>query len=164
MKLHIAFPTALLLSSILITSCSSKTSVVQLKQITVEQIPDELPNGQHWDPLGGRPDIYVLVQQDKKGLYRSELFENVSGKNTYHFQSNLPMFLTLTEQPMRVDLFDADELSADEWMGGFDLDAKKIKGKDSYVWLSESNGVRIALELDWKAYKKERKSKEKKDQ
>ena len=162
--MHIGLLASLFLFSILMSSCSSKTSVVQLKQITVEQIPDELPNGQHWDPLGGRPDIYVLIQQEKKAMYRSELFENVSGKNTYHFQGKLPMFLTLTEQPMRVDLFDADELSADEWMGGFDLDAKKIKGKESYVWLSESNGVRFALELDWKAYKKERKSEEKKDQ
>ncbi|MFM7730783.1 MAG: hypothetical protein ACKO6L_07080, partial [Flavobacteriales bacterium] len=139
--------------STILSSCSSKTSWVQLKQIKVEKVPDELPNGQYWDPLGGNADIYMLIQQDKKFLYRSEVYENSSFKNTYIFKNNLPMFLTLTEQSIRVDSFDADELSADEWMGGFDLELKKIKGKDAYEWVSESNGIRIALELDWKAYK-----------
>ncbi|MFM7310506.1 MAG: hypothetical protein ACKOZY_07845 [Flavobacteriales bacterium] len=153
MKSTLHFLLAASLVSAILSSCSSKTSVVQLKQIKVEKVPDELPNGQHWDPLSGNADIYMLIQQDKKFLYRSEVYENSSLKNTYIFKNNLPMFLTLTEQNIRVDLFDADELSADEWMGGFDLELKKIKGKDAYEWVSESNGIRIALELDWKAYK-----------
>lgn len=146
--------------SLMLPSCSSKTSVVQLTQVNVEKVPDEIPNGQHWDPLGGKADIYMLIQQDKKSLYRSEVYENVSSKNTYIFKNNLPLFLTLTEQTIRVDLFDADELSADEWMGGFDLEWKKIKGKETFEWVSESNGIRIALGLDWKAYKKQGKDKQ----
>jgi hypothetical protein len=54
----------------------------------------------------------------------------------------------------RVDVYDYDDLSSDEWMGGFDLQFLDYR-KDSQIVLKNSNSpMEITLQLEWNYVKK----------
>jgi hypothetical protein len=151
---------------ILLSSCKmgKVLNSVEIKEIQLQQVQSTSPSNVSWDPFGnGLGDVQVKIKNMSTGqtVYSSEVYDDASSKNTYRFKRNTPILISDLNAPYRVDVYDYDDLSSDEWMGGFDLHFLDYK-KDSEILLSNStSAMEVKLQLSWN-YVKKRSQKESK--
>lgn len=144
---------------LLLSSCKmgKVLNSVEIKYIQLQQVQPASPSNVSWDPFGnGLGDVYIRIDEKSsaKSLYKSEVYEDAYSNNTYRFNKNAPVLITDLNSLYRVDVYDSDPLSSDEWMGGFDLRFLDYK-KDSQIVLTNSNSpMEITLQLEWNYVKK----------
>ena len=144
---------------LLLSSCKmgKVLNSVEVKEIQLQHVQPASPSNVSWDPFGsGLGDVQVRIKNTSTGqtLYSSEVYDDASSKNTYRFNRNAPVLIPDLNAPYRIDVYDYDDLSSDEWMGGFELQFFDYK-KDSQIVLTNSNSpMEITLQLDWNYVKK----------
>jgi transglutaminase-like putative cysteine protease len=144
---------------LLLSSCKmgKVLNSVEIKEIQLQHVQPTSPSNVSWDPFGsGLGDVQVRIKNTSTGqtLYSSEVYDDASSKNTYRFNRNVPVLIPDLKAPHRIDVYDYDDLSSDEWMGGFELQLLDYK-KDSQIVLTNSNSpMEITLQLDWNYVKK----------
>ena len=143
----------------LLTSCKmgKVLNSAEINEIQLQNVSPTSPSNVSWDPFGnGLGDVQVKIKNVTTGqiIYSSEVYDDASSKNTYRFKRNTPILISDLKAGYRVDVYDYDDLSSDEWMGGFDLQMIDYK-KDSQIVLTNStNAMEIKLEVGWNYVKK----------
>lgn len=144
---------------LLLSSCKmgKVLNSVEINEIQLQHVQPASPSNVSWDPFGnGLGDVQVRIKNMSTGqtVYSSEVYDDASSKNTYRFKRNAPILISDLNAAYRVDVYDYDDLSSDEWMGGFDLQFLDYK-KDSQIVLKNStNAMDITLQLGWNYAKK----------
>lgn len=149
----------ILIAVILLTSCKMGRVLnsVEIKEIQLQNVQPASPSNVPWDPFGsGLGDIQVKIKNATTGqnVYSSEVYDDASPKNTYRFQRNTPILISDLNAAYRIDVYDYDDLSADEWMGGFDLQFLDYKKDTQVVLKNSTNAMDITLQLSWNYVKK----------
>jgi len=127
---------------------------MQVNMIRLENVPALQPNNNGWDLLGGLPDVFTRVSIEKQAVYVSETYNEASSKNTYFFKKSTPFLLDNLNAEYRVDIFDYDDFSGDEWMGGFTFKPKDHKDKKEILLSGNTTPMQIALIVEWNYKKK----------
>ena len=142
--------------AILTQSCGTKKVLTstQLNMIRLEYVPSTQPNNRGWDILGGLPDVQMRISQNKQALYTSEVYDEASSKNTYFFKRNTPFLFEDMNAEYRVDLYDYDDFSDAEWMGGFTFKPKDYKDQKEILLSGNTTPIQIALIVEWNYKKK----------
>jgi len=142
--------------AILTQSCGSKKILTstQLNMIRLEQVPATQPNNSGWDILGGLPDVQMRITKNKQALYTSEVYDEASSKNTYFFKKSTPFLFEDMNAEYRVDLYDYDDFSDAEWMGGFTFKPKDYKDQKEILLSGNTTPIQIALIVEWNYKKK----------
>ena len=142
--------------AILTQSCGSKKILTstQLNMIRLEQVPATQPNNSGWDILGGLPDVQMRITKNKQALYKSEVYDEASSKNTYFFKKSTPFLFEDMNAEYRVDLYDYDDFSDAEWMGGFTFKPKDYKDQKEILLSGNTTPIQIALIVEWNYKKK----------
>lgn len=142
--------------AILTQSCGSKKVLTstQLNMIRLENVPSSQPNNSGWDILGGLPDVQMRITQNKQALYASEVHDDASSKNTYFFKRSTPFLFEDMNAEYRVDLYDYDDFSGAEWMGGFTFKPKDYKDQKEILLSGNTTPIQIALIVEWNYKKK----------
>ena len=137
-------------------SCGSKKILTstQMNMIRLEHVPSSQPNNNGWDILGGLPDVQMRISQNKQTLYTSEVYDEASSKNTYFFKRSTPFLFEDMNAEYRVDLYDYDDFSDAEWMGGFTFKPKDYKDQKEILLSGNTTPIQIALIVEWNYKKK----------
>lgn len=147
---------------IALSSCSlgKVLSSVQVNAIQLQNVQPTSPNNVSWDPIGnGLGDVQLKIKNMETGqvIYSSEVYEDASYQNTYMFMKEMPVLISDLNVAYRVDMYDIDTFSADEWMGGFDIHFPDYKD-DSKISLSNNiNPMDVTMLVDWTYMKKKSK-------
>jgi hypothetical protein len=70
---------------------------------------------------------------------------------------NLPIFISDLNVAYRVDIYDIDTFSADEWMGGFYIRFPDFKDESKIVLTDNTNPMDVTMLVDWTYMKKKSK-------
>ena len=143
-------------------SCGNQkiVSSIQTNAIKVMHIPEGSPNGESWDPFGsGLPDVQLKISNESGILYSSETYDDASSKNIYMFKGKNPFMFTDLNTEYRIDVYDIDDLSADEWLGGFKFTPADFKDQKEILLTSSTTPIEITLLVDWNYIKKKDASK-----
>jgi len=151
---------------VLLTSCKmgKVISSVEISQIQLEHVQPSSTSNVSWDPFGsGLGDVQVKIKNMSTGqtVYSSEVYDDASSNNTYRFKRNTPILISDLNAQYRLDVYDYDDLSSDEWMGGFDLQFLDFKKDREIVLKNSTNAMDIKLQLGWNYVKKRSLKKEK---
>lgn len=143
-------------------SCSlgKELSSAQVNGIQLHNVQPTSPSNVSWDPLGtGLGDVQVRMKNMTTGqiIYTSEVYEDASYKNTYLFMKNVPILISDLNVAYRVDIYDIDTFSADEWMGGFDIRFPDFKDDSKIVLTDNTNPMDVTMLVDWTYMKKKSK-------
>lgn len=125
---------------------------VYLRQITINQIPFNDSQGAGWDLTTG-PDVYIDVVSGGTIVVSSSVVYDVT-------QSQLPIQYTLSNpyqisnwsQQYRIDIWDYDDLSNDDYIGSVNFTINGINQANNYPTTStiQNGQVRVTLTLDWR--------------
>jgi hypothetical protein len=150
------FIVCIALGMLFVQSCGNKKILtsMQVNMIRLENVPALQPNNNGWDLLGGLPDVFTRVSIEKQAVYVSETYNEASSKNTYFFKKSTPFLLDNLNAEYRVDIFDYDDFSGDEWMGGFTFKPKDHKDKKEILLSGNTTPMQIALIVEWNYKKK----------
>ena len=143
----------------LLTSCKmgKVLNSVEISELQLEHVQPSSPSNVSWDPFGsGLGDVQVKIKNISTGqtVYSSEVYDDASSKNTYRFKRNTPILISDLNAAYRVDVYDYDDLSSDEWMGGFDLNLLDYKKDIQIVLKNSTNAMDVTLQLSWNYVKK----------
>jgi hypothetical protein len=143
----------------LLTSCKigKVLNSVEINELQLEHVQPTSPSNVSWDPFGnGLGDVQVKIKNMSTGqtVYSSEVYDNASSKNTYRFKRNTPILISDLNAPYRVDVYDYDDLSSDEWMGAFDIQFLDYKKDSEILLLNSTSAMEIKLQLKWNCVKK----------
>ena len=144
---------------LLLSSCKmgKVLNSLEIKESQLQHVQPASPNNVSWDPFGnGLGDVYIRIDEKSTGkiLHKSEVYEDASSNNTYRFNKNTPVLITDLNSLYRVDVYDADPLSSDEWMGGVELQFLDYKKDSQIVLTNSSSPMEITLQLEWNYVKK----------
>lgn len=144
---------------LLLSSCKmgKVLNSVEINEIQLQHVQPASPSNVSWDPFGnGLGDVQVKIKNMSTGqtVYSSEVYDDASSKNTYRFKRNTPILISDLNAAYRVDVYDYDDLSSDEWMGGFDLQFLDYKKDIQVVLKNSTNAMDITLQLGWNYAKK----------
>jgi hypothetical protein len=147
---------------VLLSSCSlgKVVSSVQINALQLQHVQPTSPSNVSWDPLGtGLGDVQVRVKNMTTGqiIYTSEVYEDASYKNTYLFMKNVPILISDLNVAYRVDIYDIDTFSSDEWMDGFDIRFSDYKDDSKIVLSNNTNAMDVTMLVDWTYMKKKSK-------
>ncbi|MFM7234485.1 MAG: hypothetical protein ACKOZM_07820 [Flavobacteriales bacterium] len=161
-KIQIILIAAIAILLLGMQSCGNKKILtsMQVNMIRLENVPATQPNGNGWDLLGGLPDVQARITMNKQALYSSETYEEASAKNTYFFKRATPFILDELNGEYRIDVYDFDDFSGDEWMGGFAFKPKDYKDQKEFVLTGNTTPIQVALIVEWN-YKKKKELKKK---
>ena len=145
--------------AIALSSCSFRKvlSSVQVNAIQLQNVQPTSPNNVSWDPIGnGLGDVQVKIKNMSTGqiIYSSEVYEDASYKNTYMFMKEMPIFISDLNVEYRVDIYDIDTFSADEWMGGFDIRFPDYKNDSKIALTNNTNPMDVTMLVEWTYMKK----------
>ena len=147
--------TLIILTTLLLLSSCKMGKVlnsVEIKEFQLKHVQPASPSNVSWDPFGrGLGDVQIKITNvsTRQTIYSSEVYDDASSENTYLFKRNTPVLISDMNTAYRLNVYDYDDLSSDEWMGGFDLQFLDYK-KDSQVVLKNStNEMEITLQLGW---------------
>lgn len=148
--------------AIALSSCSigKVLSSVQVNAIQLQNVQPTSPSNVSWDPLGtGLGDVQLRMKNMTTGqiIYTSEVYDDASYKNTYLFMENLPILISDLNVAYRVDIYDIDTFSADEWMGGFYIRFPDFKDESKIVLTDNTNPMDVTMLVDWTYMKKKSK-------
>lgn len=149
---------------IAVTSCSmgKVVSSVQINAIELKHVQPTSPDKVYWDPFGsGLGDVQIKIKNISTGqiIYTSEVYDDASSKNTYLFMRNMPLLISDLNVGYRVDIYDYDDLSSDEWMGGFEIRFPDHKDQNEILLKNNTNPTDVKLLVDWTYMKKKKKNK-----
>lgn len=116
------------------TDCSQQKTPTNLvlKSIHVNKFPPTDANGAGWDFSDG-PDMYIVISSGSTVLYTSPSYLNVTTANAiFNINYSLPDVTAIYQ----ISIYDYDDLSADDYMGG-------IQG----VIYSSTNGFPTTLDF-----------------
>ena len=150
------FVILILALAILTQSCGNKKILTstQLNMIRLEYVPSSQPNNNGWDVLGGLPDVQMRISHNKNILYTSEVNYDATSVNTYFFKRDTPFLMEDMNAEYRVDLYDFDDFSDAEWMGGFTFKPKDYKDQKEILLSGNTTPIQIALIVEWNYKKK----------
>jgi hypothetical protein len=149
-----------------LSSCSlrKELSSVQINAVQLQHVQPTSPSNVYWDPLGnGLGDVQVKIKNMTTGqiIYSSEVYDDASYKNTYMFMKNVPILISDLNAAYRIDIYDFDSFSSDEWMGGFDIRFPEYKDDHKILLKNNTNALDVTMLVDWTYMKKKsRKHKE----
>ena len=151
-----ALLTLIIAISLLSYSCGNKKVLTsaQLNAIRINHVPSSMPNNDSWDPGAGLPDIQIKITLNKVNIYTSEVYDDASAKNTYIFKRSTPFLFEDMESEYRVDVYDFDSFSSDEWIGGFTFQPSDFKDQKEILLESNTTPIVISLLTDWNYIKK----------
>lgn len=127
-------------------------SSCQINAIRLVHVQNTNADGSNWDAFGnGLGDVQIRItnRATNQLVFVSENFNDASYTNTYMFMRSLPLLLSDINAPYHVDVFDIDDLSADEWMGGFDLNLAEYIDKKEILLKNTSTPMEITILLNW---------------
>jgi hypothetical protein len=141
---------------ITLASCFSKGKIssTQVNSIKVQHVPDRTTEGGAWDVLGDRADIQIRISHNGTVMYRSETYEEASSNNTYFFKKDTPFLFDAPNDEYRIDLYDYDDLSSDDWIGGFTFRPMDYAKKSEITLTSITTPIAITILVDWNYTKK----------
>jgi hypothetical protein len=147
---------------VVLSSCSlgKVVSSVQINALQLQHIQPTSPNNVAWDPTGtGLGDVQMKIKNMSTGqiIYASEVYQDASYKNTYLFMKDVPILISDLNVAYRVDMYDIDTFSADEWMGGFDIRFPDYKDDSKIVLSNNTNAMDVTMLVDWTYMKKKSK-------
>ena len=150
------------IGAITLSSCSfgKVLSSVQVNAVQLQNVQPTSPSNVSWDPLGtGLGDVQLRMKNMTTGqiIYTSEVYDDASYKNTYLFMKNVPILISDLNVAYRVDIYDMDTFSADEWMGGFDVRFPDFKDDSKIVLTDNTNPMDVTMLVDWTYMKKKSK-------
>jgi len=150
------------IGAITLSSCSfgKVLSSVQVNAIQLQNVQSTAPNNVSWDPMGtGLADVQMKIKNISTGqiIYSSEVYEDALYKNIYTFMKDMPILISDLNAAYRIDVYDVDTFSADEWMGGFDLRFPDFKDDSTIVLTNNINAVDVTMMVDWTYLKKKSK-------
>jgi hypothetical protein len=150
------------LGAMTLSSCSfgKVLSSVQINAVQLQHVQPTSPSNVYWDPLGnGLGDVQLKIKNVSTGqiIYSSEVYDDASYKNIYMFMKNVPILISDLNVAYRVDIYDYDSFSSDEWMGGFDVRFPDHKNKDKILLTNNTNAMDVTLLVDWIYMKKKSK-------
>jgi hypothetical protein len=107
----------------------------------------------------GLADVQMKIKNISTGqiIYSSEVYEDALYKNIYTFMKDMPILISDLNAAYRIDVYDVDTFSADEWMGGFDLRFPDFKDDSTIVLTNNINAVDVTMMVDWTYLKKKSK-------
>lgn len=145
-----------LLLVVTLASCFSKGNIssTQVNSIKVQHVPDRTTEGGAWDLIGERPDIQVRISHNGVILYLSEMYQEASSKNTYFFKKDTPFLFDSPNDEYRVDLYDYDDFSNDDWIGGFTFRPMDYVKKSEITLTSITTPIAVSILVDWNYTKK----------
>jgi hypothetical protein len=152
----------ILIWAVLFSSCSlgKVVSSVQINAIQLQNVQPTSPANVSWDPFGaGLGDVQLRIKNMSTGqiIYTSEVYDDASYKNTYLFMKNVPILISDLNVAYRVDIYDYDDFSSDEWMGGFDIRFPDHKDDSKIVLSDNTNPMDVTMLVDWTYMKKKSK-------
>jgi len=152
----------LLGGSSIFTSCFHRkvVSSCNINAIRLQHVQAGTPDGQPWDAFGsGLGDIQLRIKNKTTNqvIYVSETFEDASYTNTYMFLKAVPFLIHDLNSEYRLDVYDVDDFSGDEWMGGFELNLPDYIDKREIHLTSTSTPMEIFIVLDWNYQEKKKK-------
>ena len=142
--------------ALVLQSCGNKKvlTAMQVNMIRLENVAETQPNNGSWDIVGALPDVQMRISANKNNLYTSEVNDNASAKNTYFFKKETPFLLNDLNREYRIDVYDFDDFSGDEWMGGFTFKPKDYKDKKEILLSGNTTPMKISLVVEWNYKKK----------
>ncbi len=147
---------------VVLSSCSlgKVVSSVQINALQLQHVQPASPNNVSWDPFGnGLGDVQLRIKNVFTGqiIYSSEVYDDASYKNTYLFMKNVPILISDLNVAYRVDIYDYDDFSSDEWMGGFDIRFPDHKDESKIILMNNTNAMDVTMLVDWTYMKKKSK-------
>jgi len=127
---------------------------VFIDYIRIEDIPFTDANGAGWD-LSSGPDFYfLLTDNDDNIILRSSTVVDLAPSNLpISFYTDPPYEIQIWDEFYWFELYDADDISADDYMGlaGFRIDSIVIiEGYiEEYKFENASGSIEITLVLTW---------------
>jgi len=107
------------------SNCSQQVtpSVIRIHKIEVTKFPPTRPNGGGWDTNGTAPDIYPEIRLGEALIWSSSssYAQNAIHTQTYTFTPNPIISLTNVGSQYSIILYDYDDFSSDEFMGGINF-------------------------------------------
>jgi Ca2+-dependent lipid-binding protein len=129
-------------------------SRVSIKAIRLDKFSDVNTNGASWDPLGGRPDIFLKLEENDFKT-RKETFTNVFSDTPLTWRLSQPYVMNNFMSALTISFYDEDELGQDDYMGTVVFVPAQYKaGATQYPTSVTLNSiyqpsVRVTLELQW---------------
>ena len=122
-------------------NCESLSEAIALKIKTIELIDYD---GSNWDSTS-EPDLFFEIALSGNIVVQTEIKSNATNDTEHFFQQGLPVNLDMNKE-YTIDLFDKDEQSSDDFMGGFYLIPKDYYD-DNFSNLIQLSGSDLNLDL-----------------
>lgn len=99
-------------------------SKIQVTRLEVSTLPALDLNGSTWDPLGGKPDVYLKIvdQSSNVVIYTSGTVQDHNlNLGVYSDMSSSNILMNHPTGKYTVEAWDYDDLDADDFMGGIEF-------------------------------------------
>lgn len=139
------------------TTPSVNYTRVSITAVRLESFSSSAPNGGSWDPLGGRPDIYMTLKEGNI-ISKRTTFPNVYPGTQLTWQLKQPLLVTNLSSAITIAFYDEEEglnVGNDDYMGSVIFSPYLYKtGLNKYpstlTLISNSSPlVKVAIELNW---------------
>jgi hypothetical protein len=123
---------------------------VRIKSITVTTFPST-NSGSSWDDFGGDPDIYidVMVGGNLFATFQSVHFSDATNTIQYEFIPGSPILIDNLSSDVGIQLYDYDDLSADDLMTGMTFDLEDQRYTAPLVKTYTTSNFTVELQLEW---------------
>jgi len=132
------------------SNCSQQItpSVIRIHKIEVTRFPPTKPNGGGWDTNGTAPDIYPVIYLGETLIWSSDaMFQNAVHTETYAFTPNPIISLASVGSQYSIVLYDYDDFSSDEFMGGINFVPYQSNNNFPEVIILDVAGGTVAFKL-----------------
>jgi hypothetical protein len=137
--------------SVSFSSCSVLRSPksASVNAVRVLHVPNKTQNGVAWDLFGPHADIYVAISSNGSVIYKSEILYESTSNNVYVFKDGTPFLLDDPKAKYRIDLYDYDDFSQNDWIVGFDFTPADFGRTDAIKLSNNTSPVEISLLVEW---------------
>lgn len=121
-----------------------------IEGISITSFPKYGKDGESWDayaPFATDPDLFAVVEWNENQLYKSEVYNECSLGTHVNFTTGFPLIVKPFDQPLTLEVFDEDGISANDNVGYFTFKLTDFRGKET-VELS-SGELKVLLRMKW---------------
>jgi hypothetical protein len=121
-----------------------------IEGISISSFPKYGKDGEAWDayaPFASDPDLFAVVDWNGNRLYKSEVYNECIVGTTVNFTSGFPLVVKPFDQPISLEIFDEDGISANDNVGYFAFTLFDFKGQTTIELIS--GDLKVQLKMNW---------------
>lgn len=123
---------------------------IEVSGIRLLAYPKYSGSGESWDPMAPfstNPDLFLSILWNGNTIYKSEVHEDQEYGNVVSFTQGLPLQLKPFDQPLTIELFDEDGVTADDNMGYLVFTPNEYEGKEAIEL--QAGALKVELKMKW---------------